>query len=206
MKQQIKAVIVAPAVALPLLASARDTSPPQGERAPQPDGPGMGMPPQRGGPGGPPPPDASSYKGQAMRAIDEKASLLLEGGRTADAIAALRDVYTLEVPTQSPFYELKVRIIGRLARAQADAGQKSEALDTIQRLLAEVQAGTPAEAAAWLDAGEVYRELGMADEALHAFDRSIGLSKKLAATGWTPPPPAGEPRGPRARPKGTPRE
>lgn len=167
--------------------------------APAPTG---GRPPQRPapGPGNPPPPDSSFFYAQAMRAMDEKASLLLDQGKTAQAIQALQEVYSLEVPKESPFYEMKVRVIGRLAKAYAESGRKAEALDTLKKLLAEVPPGTPAEAAAWLEAGGVYKQAGMPDDALKAFDRSIELSKKLAKSGRAPPPPPGGPGGPRSGP------
>jgi tetratricopeptide (TPR) repeat protein len=99
---------------------------------------------------------------------------------------------------------MKVRVIGRLAKAYAEAGKKGDALDTVKKLLAEVPTGTPAEAAAWLEAGGVYRKVGMSEEALKAFDRSIELSKKLAKSGWAPPPFPGGPEGPRSGAGGPP--
>ena len=132
----------------------------------------------------PPPLDAAFFLGQAMRAINEKADLLLEQKQTDAAVDELRRVFAINVPKDRPVYELKARLIGRLAGLYAASGKKTEALDTLQRLLAELPAGSPAEAAAWLDAGTAYRSLGMADEALKAFDRAIELSNQLAKTGW----------------------
>jgi len=192
----ITLAVIALLTLLPLGAVAQDEfaqMPPEGRQ------PGRGP-----GDGPPPPQDASFFQGQAMRAMDEKASLLLEQGKTEQAIQTLAEAGSLDVSKGSPFYEFKVRLLGRLARTYLDTGKKSEALQTIKTLLAEVPAGTPAEAAAWLEAGGVYKKAGMPEEALKAFDRSIELSKKLAQTGWTPPSPQGSPRGPRSGPGGSP--
>jgi len=119
--------------------------------------------------GEPPPPlDASFFLGQAMRAMNEKADLLLEQKQTEAAIQELRRVLGMEVPKDRPVYELKVRLVGRLAGLYATSGKKAEALETLKSLLAEVPTGSPAEAAAWLDAGTAYRTLGMPEEALKA--------------------------------------
>jgi tetratricopeptide (TPR) repeat protein len=137
-----------------------------------------------------PPPghvDAPFFAGQAMRALDEEADLLIQTGKVDDAIEALRHVYEFEVPREHPIYELKAHLIGRLAALYARKGAKDKALDTLKELLADVPPGTPAEAAAWLDAGTTYRALGMTDEALKAFNRAVELSTKLAKTGWRPP-------------------
>ena len=145
--------------------------------------------------------DAPFFQGQAMRALDEKVSLLLEQRKNDAAIEELRRVYTIGVPKDHPVYEMKARLIGRLAGLYASAGRKTEALETIKGLLAEAPQGTPAEAAVWLDVGTAYRILGMPDEALKAFDRAIELSNRLAQVGWRP---AQGPRGrnPREGPPG----
>ena len=144
-------------------------------------------------PDGPPPNDRAFLYGQAMRAIDEKTSILLEQGKTDLAIDELKKVYGFDVPPRHPIYEAKAHLIGRLAITYAGAGKKKEAVETIQRLLSDVPAGTVAEATAWVEAGSVYKQLGMSDEALKAFDRAIDLSQKLAASGRPParpgPPP-----------------
>ena len=147
-------------------------------------------------PPGPPPQDAAFFQGQAMRALAEKVDLLLDQKKTDLAVQELRRVYTFDVAKLQPSYEMKVRLIGRLAELYAATGKKTEALDTIKGMLADVVSGTPAEAAAWLVAGTVYRALAMPDEALKAFDRAIELSNTLAKSGWRPPRPDGG-RGPR---------
>jgi tetratricopeptide (TPR) repeat protein len=148
---------------------------------------------------GPPPQamDAPFFQGQAMRALDEKVSLLVEQGKTAAAIEELRRVWDMHIPKLHPTYELKTRLLGRLAALYAATGAKEKSLETIKALLADVGPGTPAEAAAWLDAGSVYKTLGMTDEALKAFDRAIELSTRLSQSGgWRPPqgPRGGPPR------------
>lgn len=196
MKRAILAVLAAAALAA--------SSGLRGQEAPPQGNPGG--PPPHGAPGGgmPPAPDpAGFFQAQAMRAMDEKGSLLLEMGKPAEAVVALKDVYTLDVPVQSPMFELKVHVIGSLAKAYLAAGQKAQAIDTLKKALAEVPPGSPAEAAAWLEAGTVYKKAGMPDEALKAFDKSIELSKKLAAGGLHPPPP-GSAQGPRSSPGGPP--
>ena len=152
-----------------------------------------------GGPDGPPP-DRFPLA-LAMRAIDEKASLLLEQGRTDAALAEMKRAFALDVPKDGPAYEMKAQLIGRFAVTLAEAGRKKDAVETIQKLLAEAPTGSVAEANAWLDAGSVYRKAGMPEEALKAFDRSLELAQKLAKTrpeGDRPPrrPPQGERRGP----------
>ena len=155
----------------------------------------------RGGPPGPPPdgerpepPDRFPMALQ-LRALDEKASLLLEQGKTDAALVEMRRAFDVAVPKDHPAYELKAQVIGRFAATLAEAGRKKEAVETMQRLLADVPPGSVAEAAAWLDAGTVYRQCGMPDEALKAFDRSIELAQKLAKTrgpaGRPPQPPPG---------------
>ena len=136
---------------------------------------------------GPPPQDASFFRGQAMRALNEKVDLLLEQRKTDLAIQELRRVYGFEVAKTQPSYEMKVRLVGRLAELYAATGKRAEALETVKGMLADVTAGTPAEAAAWLEAGTVYRAVAMPDEALKAFDRAIELSDRLAQSGWQPP-------------------
>ncbi len=196
MRKLIPAALAAAAFAFCVGAAAQQGQPPAKP----------GGPPPHGGPDGamPPAPDpAGFFQAQAMRAMDEKGTLLLEMGKPAEAVAALKDVYTLDVPKQSPMFELKVRVIASLAKAYLAAGQKAQALDTMKRVLAEVPPGSPAEAAAWLEAGTVYKKAGMPEEALNAFDKSIELSKKLAAGGFVPPPHPGA-LGPRSGPGGPP--
>ncbi len=151
-------------------------------------------------PPGPPPQDASFFQGQAMRALNEKVDILLDQKRTDLAIQELRRVYGFDVPKTQPSYEMKVRLVGRLAGLYAATGKKAEALETVKGMLADVTAGTPAEAAAWLEAGTAYRALAMPDDALKALDRAIELSQKLAQTGWRPP----RREGGRGRPEGAP--
>ncbi len=138
-------------------------------------------------PPAPPPMNGSFFQAQALRALNEKVDLLLDLKKTDLAIQELRRVYAFDVPKTQPAYEIKVRLIGRLAEVYAASGKKSEALDTVKGMLTEVTPGTPAEAAAWLEAGTVYRAVAMPDEALKAFDRAIELSNKLAQSGWRPP-------------------
>jgi tetratricopeptide (TPR) repeat protein len=166
--------------------------------------PGTGRPPGPRREGQPPPPrdDAQFFKMQTLQAIEEKVDLLLEMGKVAAAIEELKKVYAIDIPKDHPGYEIKSHLIGRLAKAYADAGRKAEALETVRKLLADVPAGTPAEAGAWLEAGSVYKKLGMPDDALKAFDKAIELSKKLAATGWRRPSPPGAPGGPPPPPGG----
>lgn len=167
--------------------------------AQQPPGPRPGGP---GGPDGPqgferrpqgPPPerDRAFLYGQAMRALDEKASILIEQNRPDLAIEELKKVFTFDVPREHPVFEAKAHLIGRLATTYAITGRKKEAVETIQKLIAEVPPGSVAEATAWLEAGTVYKQAGMPDEALKAFDRAIELSQKLAKA---------PPRGPAGRP------
>ncbi len=151
-------------------------------------------------PPGPPPQDASFFQAQAMRALNEKVDLLLDQKKTDLAIQELRRVYTFDVPRTQPAFEVKVRLVGRLAELYVATGRKAEALETVKGMLAEVAPGTPAEAAAWLEAGTVYRATGMPDEALKAFDRAIELSNRLAQSGWRPP----RREGPRDRREGGP--
>jgi tetratricopeptide (TPR) repeat protein len=139
---------------------------------------------------------------QTMQAIQGKVDLLLEMGKIGEATEELKKVLALDIPKDSPGYEVKSHLVGRLAMAYADAGRRAEALETVKKLLADAPRGTPAEATAWLEAGSVYKKLKMPDEALKAFDKAIELSKKLAATGWKPPGPPGPPGGRRPAPGG----
>jgi tetratricopeptide (TPR) repeat protein len=138
-----------------------------------------------------------------MRAVDAKVNLLLEMGRTQQAIDELLRVESMDIPKQHPLYDVKAHLIGRLAISFSEAGRKKEGLETIQKLLADVPPGSPAEASAWLDAGVVYKQSSMPDDALKAFDKAIELSQKLARSGRRPVPPlgpGGRPPGPDARP------
>ena len=160
-----------------------------GPQGPPPHG---GAPPEgnRSGPG----PDRFPMA-LALRALDEKATLLLEQGKTDAALVEMKRAFDVDIPRDHPAYELKAQGIGRFAITLTNVGRKKEAVETIQRLLAEVPPGSVAEAAAWLDAGTVYKQSGMPEEALKAFDRSIELAQKLAKTrgpaGRPPPPPPG---------------
>lgn len=169
---------------------------------------GQGSP--HGGPPGPPdggrpePPDRFPMA-LALRALDEKATILLEQGKTDAALVELKRTFDFDVPKDHPAYELKAQGIGRFAITLTNVGRKKEAIETIQRLLADVPPGSVAEAAAWLDAGTVYKQSGMPEEALKAFDRSIELAQKLAKTrgpAGRPPqqPPGGRPPRPQAQP------
>ena len=144
----------------------------------------------RRGPGPPPEMDRAFLYGQVFRAIDEKATILIEQGKPEAAIEELKKAQGMDVPAQHPIYEAKVHLLGRLAITYSDLGRKKEAVEAIQKLLADVPQGTVAEAKAWLDAGTVYKQVGMTDEALKAFDRAIDLSQKLAKS---------PPRGPAGR-------
>lgn len=172
--------------------------------APAPQAGGHRQPAPR--PGGPPadaPKDAVFFKVQTLQAVEEKVDLLRDLGKNDAIIEELKKVYAVDLPKDSPAYEMKSHLIGRLAMAYADAGRKPEAIDTLKKLLADVLPGTPAEASAWLEAGSVYKKLKMSEEALKAFDRAIELSKKLAQSGWRPPRPPGPPGG--RAPGGAPR-
>lgn len=152
---------------------------------------------------GPPPArfDRPFLEAQTLRALEAKASLLFEQGKPDAAIEELKRVFSVDVPKDVPFYEGKVHLIGRLAMAYAEQGKKKEAVETVQRLLADVPPGTVAEASAAFDAGQVYRLCGMPEEALKSFDRAIELSQKLAKS---PRGSAGRPPGPGGRPPGPP--
>lgn len=154
-------------------------------------------PPPGGPPAGPdqrPVPDQMFLYVQMMRAIEGKADLLIEQGKGDAGVDELRRVFSLDVPKESPPYEIKVHLIGKLAITLTNLDRRKEAVETIQKLLNEVPQGTPAEATAWLNAGTVYRQSGMPDDALKAFDRAIELSQKLVRS----PGAGGRPPGPRA--------
>jgi tetratricopeptide (TPR) repeat protein len=160
----------------------------------------------------PPGPDRNYFSAQILRAIEAKSDLLIEQGKPDAAIEELRRAQAIELPKGQPIYEMKARLLGRLASLLAERGRKKEALETLQRLLADVEPGSPAEAAAQLEAGQAYRTLGMPDEALKAFDRAIELSQKLAGSARSPgrpglpPPGRGQPpRGQPPRGEGNPR-
>ena len=175
---------------------------------PRPPGPPSGQP-DRG-------PDRNFFLAQTLRAIDSKAGILIDLGRHEAAADELKKVLALDIPKDGPMYEAKVHLVGRLAISLTNVGRKKEAVETIQKLLAEVPKDSVAEAQALLDAGTVYRQAGMPDEALKMFDRAIDLSQKLAAKaprgpadgggpparGFQPgqPPPGGRP-GPNAGPR-----
>lgn len=137
MKREILAVFVAAALAASFGLRGQE-APPQGKPP--------GGPPPHGAPGGgmPPAPDpAGFFQAQAMRAMDEKGSLLLEMGKPAEAVLALKDVYTLDVSRESPMFELRVHVIGSLAKAYLASGQKAQAIDTLKKALAEVPPAPP---------------------------------------------------------------
>ena len=151
--------------------------------------------------------DRCFYAAQELHALDAKVSLLVQMGRTDAALEELARVEAVEVPKSHPVYEVKAHLIGRFAVTLAEAGTKKPALETLQRLLADIPPGSPAEASAWLDAGTVYKTLSMPDEALKAFDKAIELAQKLARSGRRSMPmmgPGGRPPGPtpRSTPKG----
>ena len=161
-------------------------------------GPHGGMSREGDGPMG----DRFYFVAQELHAVDAKVNLLVQLGRTDAALEELARVETIEVPKNHPVYEVKAHLIGRMAATYAVAGKKKQALDTLQRLQADVPPGSPAEAAAWLDAGTVYKTLSMPDEALKAFDKAIELAQKLARSGRRTAPnpgPGGRPPGPTPR-------
>lgn len=196
----MKSLIRTTLLVLVLIASVAQAQTPQAA-------PGGGSPPAKaaaqgppggGGPPQGPPPDDRFFHGLSLLALDEKASLLAEQGQTDAAIAELRRVYSYELPKDHPVYEVRVRLIGKLAKLLAQSGHKEEATKALQDMLGDVAKGTPAEAAAWFEAGKAYRELKMPDEALKAFDRAIAVSDELARRGRGPDQgPGGGPRGPR---------
>lgn len=178
------------ALAALLLAAPLAAQPaPRGGDGPRPPGDGREGPRRPQGP--PPEMDRVFLYGQAMRAIDEKVSILLEQNKPDAAIEELKKVQSFDVPRDHPMFEGKVHLLGRLAISYTNVGKKKEAVETIQKLLAEVPPDSVAEASAWLDAGTVYKQSGMPEEALKAFDRAIELSQKLAKSA---------PRGPAGRP------
>ena len=167
----------------------------------------QGPPPHGGSPEGDRPgtPPDRFPMALALRALDEKASLLLEQGKTDAALVEMKRAFDVDVPKDHPAYESKAHLIGRFAITLTNVGRRKEAVETIQRLLAEVPSGSVTEAAAWLDAGTVYRQAGIPDEALKAFDRAIELAQKLTKTrgpaGRPPPqPPGGRSQRPQAQP------
>ncbi len=143
------------------------------------------------GPEGAPPRERFFFIARELQAVDEKVNLLMQMGKADAAIEELSRVMAIEVPKGHPVYEVKAHLIARLASISAALGRRKPALDTIQRLLADVPPGSPAEAEAWLAAGSVYKTLGMPEDALKAFDRSIELSQNLARSGRRPGPPQG---------------
>lgn len=140
--------------------------------------------------------EARFFNGLSLMAIDEKASMLAEGGKTDAAITELKKVYGYDIPKDHPVYEIRVRLIGKLAKLQAASGKKDEAKKTLGDMLVDVAKGTPSEATAWFEAGRAYRELGMTDEALKAFDKAIALSDELAKRDLGPGHGPGGPGGP----------
>ena len=194
MKKALLVVAAAAAASLALSSSVLGQAPPQG------------MPPGPPVDGERPGPPLDRFPmALTLRALDEKASLLLEQGKTDAALVEMKRAFDVALPKDHPAYELKARVIGRFAITLTNVGRKKEAVETMQRLLADVPAGSVAEAAAWLDAGTVYRQSGMTEEALNAFDRSIELAQKLAKTrgpAGRPPhqPPGGRPPRPQGQP------
>lgn len=150
-------------------------------------------PAQQGPPQGQGGPDRGYLYGQILRAIDEKASMLIEQGKGEAAAEEMKRATAIDVPKDHPVFEMKVHLLGRLAITYTNLGRKQEALDTIRKVLADVPPGSVAEANAWLDAGTVYRQSGQPEEALKAFDRAIELSQKLALTAPPPGPRRGMP-------------
>ncbi len=158
---------------------------------------------------GPAPDDRNFLLGQVLMAIDHRAQILSEQGKPEEALEELRRILTIEIPKDHPAYEIKVRVLGRIAMAYAQSGKRKEAIESLQRLLADVPPKSVAEASAYLDVGQVYRSLGMADEALKAYEKAIELSQKLAQNPPRRPRPMGPPpsgnTGPGRGPRG-PRE
>jgi tetratricopeptide (TPR) repeat protein len=186
----LRRLAVVAALGLPVLAGAQQGPPGRGPQRGQ-------QPPAREGQ--PPRLDAVYFASQTLKGLQEKADLLQETGKKTEAIETLKEAWSVEIPNDSPAYEHKVHVLGNLAKAYAEMNRKSEALETLKRIQESLLPGSPSEAMAWLQAGEVYKKLAMPEEALAAFDKSIALSKKLAETGWRPPPPR-RPEGPGATP------
>ena len=83
MKTAMRTIALLVALAMPVMFAAQEAQPQAKPGGPSPrrGAPGEGMPQM---------PDPSGFfQAQAMRAIDEKGSLLLEMGKTAEAIQAL---------------------------------------------------------------------------------------------------------------------
>jgi tetratricopeptide (TPR) repeat protein len=148
--------------------------------------------------------DRAFFQAQVMRAIDEKATLLIEQGKPDAAVAELQRASAIDVPKDHPAFDMRARLLGRRAITLTALGRGKEGVEAIQTLIAEVPPGSPAEAAAWLDAGVVYRQAGMPDEALKAFDKAIELSQRLAEGGRRLPPQPPGSRRPRPQPNGGP--
>lgn len=154
----------------------------------------------------PPPspgPDRVFFQAQILRAIEGKAILYMEQGKQEAALEELKKALAVDIPRDHLMFEANAHLVGMLAITYTNVGKKKEGVETIQKLLQEVPPGSVAEASATLDAGTVYRQAGMPDEALKAFDRAIELSQKLAARPPRgpagrpmPPPPPGRPPGP----------
>ena len=144
---------------------------------------------------GPPPPREDDFLyAQMFRAIEMKTDMLVEQGKVEAAIAEMEKALAIEVGPGVPAYEMKVHLAGRLALTYAQAGRNADAIQATQMLLAGVPPGSVVEATAQLDAGQVYRQLGMTEEAMKAFDRAIELSAKLARRPRGPAGPHGQPR------------
>jgi tetratricopeptide (TPR) repeat protein len=133
-------------------------------------------PAQQGPPQGQGGPDRGYLYGQILRAIDEKASMLIEQGKGEAAAEEMKRASTIDVPKDHPVFEMKVHLLGRLAITYTNLGRKQEALDTIRKVLdvplreawpRPMPASTPT----------VYRQSGQPEEALKAFDRATELQK-----------------------------
>jgi tetratricopeptide (TPR) repeat protein len=144
---------------------------------------------------GPPPPPNNFIYAQMFRAIAMKTDMLVEQGKVEAAIAEMEKALAVDIRRDEPAYEMKAQLAGRLALTYAQVGRDADAVQTLQKLLAEVPSGSVAEAGALLDAGQVYRQLGMTEEAMKAFDRAIELSAKLARRPRGPAGPDRPPRG-----------
>lgn len=161
-------------------------------------------PPHGGGPGGPGMrgdgrDDRFFVQGQLLRALEAKTSLLIEQGKQEEAAKELQRILDIDVQKPGPLWEARIHLLSRLAITYTNVGKKKEAVETIKKVLADVPAGTPLEASVLVDAGTVYRQAGMLEEAMKAFDRAIEVSNKLATAPRGParrPPPGGGPEGP----------